>query len=291
MEPVETPLKETLARFGILLIVCGLMSYIIFNQYRIQLLSNQIDGLTMQNDAYTSELKKLEEERLSVAESFNNKYSTLSSEKKNLEDKVTTLDKITKSDPQLLKKYSKIYFLNENYQPSETQVIFSDYTIRKNQEYRAHVDVIYFLQNMINDARKEGLDLRVISAYRSFDTQVNLKAQNKVTYGANTANRFVAEQGYSEHQLGTALDLTTTQLADTSVTFERTPEYQWLIANAYKYGFILSYPKGNEYYAYEPWHWRFVGKALATRLRSDNVSFYDLDQRVIDEYLVNMFDK
>jgi hypothetical protein len=60
--------------------------------------------------------------------------------------------------------------------------------------------------------------------------------------------------------------------------------------NAYKYGFVLSYPKGNVYYVFEPWHWRFVGEKLAADLNKSGDYFYDWDQRKIDTYLVNVFD-
>ncbi|MFA6274340.1 MAG: D-alanyl-D-alanine carboxypeptidase family protein, partial [Candidatus Paceibacterota bacterium] len=74
------------------------------------------------------------------------------------------------------------------------------------------------------------------------------------------------------------------------IDFDKTPEYTWLLENAYKYGFIISYPAGNTYYKFEPWHWRFVGINLATKLHNDNVYFYDTDQRIIDSYLVSLFD-
>jgi LAS superfamily LD-carboxypeptidase LdcB len=273
------------------MLILGLGAYAVWGKYQIQLSSQKIEELKAQNLAYHTELDDLKGITASTTENFNMLYSSLSSEKKNLEEKVTTLDRLTRLDPQLLKKYSKVYFLNENYTPSETQVIPAEYTANKKVEYRVHVDVVYFLEAMIDDAKKEGLNLRVVSAYRSFATQAKLKAQNKVTYGVNTANRFVAEQGYSEHQLGTTVDLTTPEIAEASSAFDNTKEFAWLKENAYKYGFILSYPKGNGYYAYESWHWRFVGKALALQLRTDNINFYNLDQRFIDEYLVNMFDR
>jgi D-alanyl-D-alanine carboxypeptidase len=72
--------------------------------------------------------------------------------------------------------------------------------------------------------------------------------------------------------------------------FDKTSAYQWMLNNAYKYGFILSYPKNNGYYVFEPWHWRFVGIKLATDLHSQGKNFYDLDQRTIDGYLVSVFD-
>src|SRR5690606_38397067 len=98
-------------------------------------------------------------------------------------------------------------------------------------------------------------------------------------------------QGYSEHQLGTTIDFTTEGLGGGLVTsFENTPAFAWLADNAHKFGFTLSYPKGNAYYMYEPWHWRFVGEDLAEDLHEDDAYFYDWDQRKIDTYLIKIFD-
>ncbi len=143
---------------------------------------------------------------------------------------------------------------------------------------------------MLDDAAST-TTIQIASAYRSFDTQESLKTSYKVIYGAGSANQFSADQGYSEHQLGTAVDLITPSMKGSLTTaFDKTPASLWLNDNAYKYGFILSYPKGNTYYQYEPWHWRFVGVQLATRLHNENKHFYDLDQRDINTYLVNIFD-
>lgn len=281
-----------------IIILITLMLYIVWGEYRLNLSTKKIDDLESQNQFYNQEVLRLHGITASSTESFNDLYQTLSKvineeglKNKTLEEKVLHLDKITKTDPQLLQKYSKVFFLNENYAPRETQIILPEYTAYPKNEYRLHVDVIYFLLSMIDDAKKEGMDLLVVSAYRSFQTQTSLKAQNKVTFGANTANRFVAEQGYSEHQLGTTVDLTTSDIRAANMAFDKTKEYIWLQNNAHKYGFTLSYPKGNSYYAYEPWHWRFVGKALATQIYDDKINFYNLEQRYIDEYLVNIFDK
>jgi len=59
---------------------------------------------------------------------------------------------------------------------------------------------------------------------------------------------------------------------------------------AHEYGFVLSYAEGNSYFMFEPWHWRFVGVELATRLKNEGKKFYDLDQREINQYLVKIFD-
>ncbi len=144
---------------------------------------------------------------------------------------------------------------------------------------------------LLESANTEGITIQVISAYRSFGTQAYLKSSYKVTYGIGTANKFSADQGYSEHQLGTTVDFTNPKTGANFVGFEKTDAYSWLQANAHKYGFILSYPKQNTFYSFEPWHWRFVGIELATKLHEENNYFYSLDQRVIDEYLINLFDQ
>ncbi len=268
-----------------------LILYILINEYRARVFLNKIS-------TYEENIKTLNDTTNTSRQSFNDLYTTLSrvideesKKNKELQDKVINLDKLAKSDPQLLKKYSKVYFLNENYSPVSTEKIPSDYILNINNEYKLHTNVLPFLTSMIDDARKEGVEPLIVSAYRSFNTQNDLKTQNKMTYGANTANRFVAEQGYSEHQLGTTVDFATKNMPSLNYKFDTTKEFEWLKNNAHKYGFILSYPKGNAYYAYEPWHWRFVGIPLATLLHQDGIYFYNLDQKFIDGYLLTMFDK
>lgn len=201
---------------------------------------------------------------------------------------VGDLSKLAALDPQLLAKYSKIYFLNENYKPVQLATITPGYTYEKSRTYKFEADALPFLERMLSDA--SATNLRVASSYRSFGEQAALKSSYKVTYGAGTANSFSADQGYSEHQLGTAADFTTPTVGGTFVGFDKTTAYQWLTDNAYKYGFILSYPKNNAYYTYEPWHWRFVGVKLATMLHIEHQDFYSLDQRQITPYLITIFD-
>src|SRR5262249_35620771 len=145
-----------------------------------------------------------------------------------------------------------------------------------------HKQVWPHLEDLFEAAEDDGVNLRAASSYRSFDTQAILKGSYTVHYGTG-ANAFSADQGYSEHQLGTTLDFTTKEIgANWSSAFEGSDGYEWLIKNAYKFGFVISYPKGNTYYIYEPWHWRYVGEGLAKDLHDDGKSFYDLDQRTID---------
>ena len=203
---------------------------------------------------------------------------------------VNTLQKLSQTDPELLKKYSKVYFLNENYVPAHLTNIPTLYLYSESRPEQFLTETLPALKMLLDAAKASNIELYIKSAYRSFAQQQSLKSEYSVIYGAGTANSFSADQGYSEHQLGTALDFITTGLGGQLDGFDNTKAYQWLVANAHIYGFELSYPKGNAYYVYEPWHWRFVGKKLATYLRNNKLNFYDMDQRDIDAYLANIFD-
>lgn len=250
-----------------------------------QLLVN-IDSLKQLLTATQSEKLTAEEEirkQQEVVDAMNTQVQLISG----------TLDvykKLATTDRELLAKYSKVYFLNENYTPEYSIIIPPSYTYEPEKEKMISIDVWPFLQKMLNDAQTANIDLKIISAFRSFDTQSTLKSTYKVTFGSGS-NTFSADQGYSEHQLGTTVDFTTTKLGLYNTRLEKEPAYAWLTENAYKYGFILSYPKGNTYYIFEPWHWRFVGKSLALRLHNENKNFYDMDQRDINEYLLSIFDQ
>lgn len=202
---------------------------------------------------------------------------------------VGDLDKLSKTDKELLQKYSKTYFLNENFVPLKLKQIEASYILPGKKDQYFHGDAIDFLTEMLDEAEADGLDLKIVSAYRSFDEQIAVKGQHTQVYGSG-ANAFSADQGYSEHQLGTAVDLTNTTVGGTYESFAATAEYEWLLENAYKFGFILSYPEGNSFYDFEPWHWRFIGRDLARDLHRQDATFYEWDQRKIDEYLIKIFD-
>jgi LAS superfamily LD-carboxypeptidase LdcB len=239
-------------------------------------------GLAQATDDVTNLAAALEQER--------KKNDDYASQVGQLSNTVDTLTKLTTIDPQLLAKYSKVYFLNENYVPEKLATITPEMTYDKERAYRFEEKALPYLEALVEDANDAGTKLLVISAYRSFGEQAALKSSYKVTYGAGTANSFSADQGYSEHQLGTTIDFTTGILGANFNGFAKSDAYAWLLDNAYRYGFIISYPKTNGYYTYEPWHWRFVGVALATSLHDAHKHFYDLDQRTINTYLVNLFD-
>lgn len=245
----------------------------------INLLKKEKEKLIQENANLLQMLQSKEKE----SEEFKSQVNAL------LIQFVTQFSKYVNTDKEILKKYSKVYFLNENYSPLELSLLDSKYVYPKTKKIYLHSKVIPFLTAMLNTAYSEGINLKVISGYRSFEKQMRLKSKYTMVFGSG-ANKFVADQGYSEHQLGTTVDFTNEELGNNFDNFSKTKAYEWLLNNAYKFGFILSYPPGNKYYIFEPWHWRFVGIKLATKLHKEKKYFYDLDQREIDQYLITVFD-
>lgn len=250
-------------------------------------------GEIVKNTAVLEErMLKLEDDKIILTDELKKekqKNGAFETQMVQLSGTVGTLDKLAKTDKELLQKYSKIYFLNENYTPKGLVEISKQYVYGEEKIIKILASTSPFLLQMINDAKKDNVNLLVISGFRSFSEQSSLKDNYKFTYGSG-ANKFSADQGYSEHQLGTTLDFTTMELGANFTNFGKSNAYKWLLENAYKYGFIISYPKENSYYQFEPWHWRFVGIKLAQRLHEEKQNFYDLEQRQIDAYLINIFD-
>lgn len=131
---------------------------------------------------------------------------------------------------------------------------------------------------MLSDAKKEGLRIVMCSAYRSVERQEELfnnRVKQDIASGMSyweafeTARLSVAEPGTSEHALGLALDLISYEYDELDEGQEDTDEAKWLAANCHKYGFILRYPPEKTEITriiYEPWHYRYVGVEDATKI-------------------------
>ena len=113
-------------------------------------------------------------------------------------------------------------------------------------------------QKMYQTALQEGVTLQVVSAYRGYLYQANL-ILNKLNKGVALEDilKVLALPGFSEHHTGRALDLSSTETKEVLVEdFEKTKAFAWLIENAHKFQFYLSYPRDNKAgFIYEPWHW------------------------------------
>jgi D-alanyl-D-alanine carboxypeptidase len=125
------------------------------------------------------------------------------------------------------------------------------------------------LRALAKAARRAGKPLAVRSSYRSYDYQKSLFNYYVRTNGYSRALKFSARPGHSEHQMGTTIDFSTAPGVPLSTRFGDSPAGKWLARNGWKYGFIMSYPKGKKKascYGYEPWHWRYFGRDLARQI-------------------------
>jgi len=156
--------------------------------------------------------------------------------------------------------------LRRRYQPSDLVSVSRAGIAGSGQVRRV---MIADLRELAAAARRAGKPLAVRSAYRSYDYQKALFASYVRSQGFETAVKFSARAGHSEHQLGTTVDFTTAPSVPLKTTFGESPSGKWLARNGWKYGFIMSYPKGRRSvscYGYEPWHWRYFGRATAARI-------------------------
>lgn len=147
-----------------------------------------------------------------------------------------------------------------------------------NKNFCLTIETKKALENMINGALKENLKIKATSAFRDYNTQASIFNNSIKTLSDYLVA--VAKPGYSEHQLGTTVDLSGATIGYTSanVSFDNTPEELWLRDNAYKYGFIMSYPYLKEKitgYKYEPWHYRYVGINLARKINDSELTLVE----------------
>ena len=135
--------------------------------------------------------------------------------------------------------------------------------------------VLPALKKMLRAAKRKGLRLNVRSAYRSFHTQCVTYESKVRKHGKEHAMRYSAKPGHSQHQLGTTVDISAARLDWTlSDNLAKTREGRWLARNASRFGFVLSYPKNREKatgYAFEPWHFRYVGKKTARKIEASRL--------------------
>ena len=133
-----------------------------------------------------------------------------------------------------------------------------------------HKSVANDLAKMRAAAASQGIQLIVISGFRSIDLQRQIFYENKSARNqiAIERARVSAPPGYSEHSTGLAVDFGdgTMRSTDFEESFEKTPAFLWLRRNAAKFHFVLSFPKNNiQGVSYEPWHWRYEGTVEALK--------------------------
>ncbi|MEI3117453.1 MAG: M15 family metallopeptidase [Merdibacter sp.] len=167
------------------------------------------------------------------------------------------------------------FYLPASYEPDDLCKI-SIPVSSENETYLLRKEAADALQQMYEDAKKEGLEIAVVSAYRSYEDQKEIYDYYFSKYDELTASRLVSIPGCSEHQLGLSVDLTSKDIiGDEDSFFVDTPEYRWVIKHAHEYGFILRYPDDKTSITgttNEPWHFRYVGTELAEVLYKENLT-------------------
>lgn len=132
------------------------------------------------------------------------------------------------------------------------------------------------LEKLFAAAKKDGIDIKAVSGYRSYATQKSIFERNASIKGEAVANKTSARPGQSEHQTGLAMDISSASAGyDLQQSFGSTKEGKWLKANAPKFGFIIRYGKDQEKltgYSYEPWHVRYVGVYIAGEITKQNLT-------------------
>jgi zinc D-Ala-D-Ala carboxypeptidase len=179
-------------------------------------------------------------------------------------DKLTKYRALSDYHRSILDSY---YRLSSTYKPT---TLVSTSNAGLNGGYKVRKGIVKDLKLMAAAARKASARFSVQSAYRSYSTQKSTFAYWVKVHGYAVALKESARPGHSEHQLGTTVDLRTYGgKAPWDVTdWGKSKAGKWLAANSWKYGFILSYPKGKTAitcYTYEPWHFRYVGRTTAKR--------------------------
>ena len=167
----------------------------------------------------------------------------------------------------LVNKYN---YLTEDYIPENLEEIDITYA-RSGMKLVSEAKQAF--ETLSQKKKKDGMNIIAMSSYRSYTYQLNLYNKYVGADGKEAADTYSARAGYSEHQTGLAVDVYNKTLPYTS--FEETEEFTWMQENAYKYGFILRFPKDKVNitgYQYEAWHYRYVGKETAKYIHDHNIT-------------------
>lgn len=174
---------------------------------------------------------------------------------------------------------TQTYNLSRDYAPQDLVLLTDHLPIDVTLGYPSEIREVALepLVTMINDMKAEGLQPQILSGYRSYSAQ-SIAWNKWSTEMPERASIISARPGHSEHQLGTVVDFGSPSLPEIvgeediqfHTYFFKTPEGIWLLDNAHRYGFTLSYTReASEItgFFYEPWHYRYVGSEMAAQLK------------------------
>lgn len=165
---------------------------------------------------------------------------------------------------------NKHNYLKEDYVPENLKSLSSTYALSNMKMVEEAANAF---ESLSKNASKENYKIIAMSTYRSYEYQVDLYNKYVKSDGKDAADTYSGRPGNSEHQTGLAVDVY--NQTETYTNFEKTEEYDWMQENAYKYGFILRFPKDKENetgYEFESWHYRYVGKDIAKYIHKHNIT-------------------
>lgn len=248
----------------------------------LKLKDEQIDNIL--NMEYNKVIPKFVKEKYFIYDNLERYLKYYDKNKREKKDKIIALvnvgadsafytnTKKTDIDKNYLMLVNKYNYLTKNYEVKDlvdVSILHQYGTQKLNKEaYDKFIE-------MFNDAKKENITIIINSSYRTFNYQDDLWNSYAKNHGEEWADSYAARAGYSEHQTGLTIDVTTYGVKEQG-DFEKTDAYKWMIDNCYKYGFILRYPKNKEDitgYAYEAWHYRYIGVKDATKMHNLDITF------------------
>lgn len=165
---------------------------------------------------------------------------------------------------------NKLYELPKGWTPNDLEVVVDSKYRKLRKEANAAFTEFY------NAAKAKNIEIYSISGYREAEQQVTYWENQVKVYGVEYASQYSAYPRRSEHELGLAIDVSYKETGDRlSESVADTPLGKFIVSDAYKYGFVLRYPKDKvaiTNYGYEPWHIRYVGKDLAKTLHDQGLT-------------------
>lgn len=217
---------------------------------------------------------------LSVSDKNGNKVNKFFSKQRLENDSNTTIDFISPfpeafviANPDIDSLVNSKYRLSATFEPQDLVDLREIGIATSSSGIYLRMDSARYLKEMQDALNSLGIEMIVTSGYRSFDFQTFTYNYISDTEGQEEAQSRAAIPGSSEHQLGLAVDIvnqeTNFQLPSPG---QRTILYNWLTANAYKYGFVQTYDGSDTTIREEQWHWRYVGVELAEEIKKSGKS-------------------
>lgn len=189
---------------------------------------------------------------------------------------------VTKADSTAVLINKKYALHPKTYSPKDLVIVKVPFINSRQESRKLRREAAKHLEQMFAVAKKEKIYLAGVSAYRSYQTQVDLFNAYVHRDGRKKAETYSAPPGMSEHQTGLSIDITDRKgRCPATDCFAGTKEARWLAENGWKFGFIVRYPEGKEDitgYKYEPWHMRYVGVEIAKVIHERGITLEEYYQ-------------